>query len=494
MPRATRIFTGLITLGMVSTAAASSPAPQADAWEATLESDLRNFHAALASSHPGPVDELNPAFTSLLDQGLATALARVPYTHDFAGYWWAMREFQASFNDGHVQFYATEEAPVLVTRWPGFLTRTTVEGEHKVAVREDDPELPPEGARLVECGGTPPEALARERVGHFRGRWELGAQRTRHGARILLDEGNPWTTLPTSCTFTDGTHTWVHALEWRSIEGDALRRLLDAAGGGHRTGFGLRDARGLAWIEMGGFNGNPSSTDYAALTDLLGALQDDSRLGSAHRVVLDVRGNGGGSSHWSRLVAGHLWGSEAMAALDGSASTVEWRVSAANVEAMQETLKTMQDAEGMDPGMLRWVTQVSDGMQQALERGEALWRQPEWDGDDPGSGQAPTPGRLAEGARVYVLTDSSCASACLDALDLWRALGAVHVGQETSADTLYMDLREQTLPSGLAEIRIPMKVYRGRSRGNNEPHVPDHAWEGDIGDDPAIVTWLSELE
>lgn len=50
---------------------------------------------------------------------------------------------------------------------------------------------------------------------------------------------------------------------------------------------------------------------------------------------------------------------------------------------------------------------------------------------------------------VYLVTDYSCMSACLDAVDLWLALGAVHLSQETSADTLYMDIRHAKLPSGL---------------------------------------------
>jgi hypothetical protein len=95
---------------------------------------------------------------------------------------------------------------------------------------------------------------------------------------------------------------------------------------------------------------------------------------------------------------------------------------------------------------------------------------------------------------VYVLTDPVCASACLDAVDLWTALGAIQIGRETSADTVYMDVRPAALPSGLASLVIPMKVWRGRLRGNNEPHRPAHLFEGDITDSAALQAWVRTLD
>ena len=95
--------------------------------------------------------------------------------------------------------------------------------------------------------------------------------------------------------------------------------------------------------------------------------------------------------------------------------------------------------------------------------------------------------------RVYVLTDSVCASACLDAVDLWKAMGAIQIGRETSADTVYMDVRSTDLPSGVTRLVLPMKVWRGRSRGNNEPQRPAHVFDGDMSDDQALRAWVASL-
>lgn len=95
---------------------------------------------------------------------------------------------------------------------------------------------------------------------------------------------------------------------------------------------------------------------------------------------------------------------------------------------------------------------------------------------------------------MIVLADASCGSACLDALDLWKQLGAIQVGVETSADTVYMDVRPEPLPSGLARISIPMKVFRGRTRGFNEALVPECRYAGDMRDGAALENWVLQVD
>ena len=85
------------------------------------------------------------------------------------------------------------------------------------------------------------------------------------------------------------------------------------------------------------------------------------------------------------------------------------------------------------------------------------------------------PGRRRRGGHlkrfdgpIALLTRSNCASSCLDFADLVLSVpGAVHLGQETSSDTLYIDVAFVTLPSGNG-FMMPLKVWRNRLRGNNE--------------------------
>ena len=42
-------------------------------------------------------------------------------------------------------------------------------------------------------------------------------------------------------------------------------------------------------------------------------------------------------------------------------------------------------------------------------------------------------------------------------------------------------------------VSIPMKVYRGRSRGHNQPYRPAQVWTGDFADEAALSAWTAAL-
>ena len=91
-----------------------------------------------------------------------------------------------------------------------------------------------------------------------------------------------------------------------------------------------------------------------------------------------------------------------------------------------------------------------------------------------------------------LVTDEHCASACLDFADLVRSVpNAVHAGATTSADTRYMDIAVEPLPSG-AKLALPVKVWRHRPRGDNEPLHPHFPFDGDITDTATVRAWVEK--
>src|SRR5690606_5646629 len=85
---------------------------------------------------------------------------------------------------------------------------------------------------------------------------------------------------------------------------------------------------------------------------------------------------------------------------------------------------------------------------------------------------------------LYFLTDSGCGSACLDFADLMIKMpNTIHIGEETSADTVYMEGNViNPLSSNLSHLYYPMKVWRNRVRGNRESYIPKFKWSGSISD------------
>jgi hypothetical protein len=75
---------------------------------------------------------------------------------------------------------------------------------------------------------------------------------------------------------------------------------------------------------------------------------------------------------------------------------------------------------------------------------------------------------------VFVIVPPQSASATLDAIDVFKLFGNTRlVGSPSSADSTYMEVRLQELPSGFGQVIVPNKLYVDRPRGNGVYYTPD---------------------
>lgn len=484
------LFVALAGPGVAIAQDASSMIAAPADWGQALREDAQAFHDMIARSHPGPVDTENPGFQVLLDTGLRTALRRAESADSYEDWFFALQAFSASFDDGHLGL--SGYAPMghrWRWRWPGFLT--AVRGGDTEVVFSRGGDRPPLGARLVSCDGRDADELAAELLGQGAGRWALRSRRVSVSLSLFVDSHDPYVTLPETCTFENDGRRQAWSLAWEPMGDEQIKEAFAAASPSrHRTGVELRPFEGGYWIELGSFDPDASSEQGKQLSSLLEKIVASApAIRSADAVVFDLRGNEGGASTWGSEIAKALWSADWIEARVKGADAVEWRVSDANLAAVTG----YREMYASNPEVADYLGRIAKGLGEANERGETLWRQPATDG--PGEDDVATPARpvTAMRARSYVLTDYGCASACLDAVDVLVAAGATPVGQETSADTVYMEVRSASLPSGRAQAHLPMKVYRGRARGNNQTVRPVHEWTGEMSDTAAIEAWLVGL-
>ncbi|MFD1786931.1 S41 family peptidase [Sphingomonas floccifaciens] len=481
----------ILLLALAAQAVAPPDVARPRDWAATTRADAEAFHARILADHPGPVNRADPGFRAREAKAYATLLARAAKVRDFAGYHWAMRGYVASFDDGHVQFGTLKGSPLLTARWPGFLTGLDPRGKQVVMTRADDAPVPL-GAELVACDGLAADPLLARNVGAFAGRWTMLATRRSRAGRLFVDTGNPFITRPATCRFTVQGKPQTVTLTWGPLaDPEWTQRLADTTRAAPiQTGARVL-ADGTRWFSIASFDSNPEGPVAKALNPMIAGMRADrAALLAAPRIVFDLRGNGGGSSQWSHDMATILWGEAAVAKVDAVPTYVEWRASANNVATMRGYVTQWEASKDVSPDALAWARRNADGLAAAQAKGQALWRGDDGSDDAPKTAPAPVTGPTRP---VYVLTDGSCASACLDAVDLWTALGAIPIGQETSGDTLYMEVGGGPLPSGLASVGVPMKVYRGRARGSNQPVRPRHPYTGDMRDTAALERWVAAL-
>jgi hypothetical protein len=472
---------GLVLLGLSFATALAQTAPSPvttlpatpEAWSSVAQEDIRQAALITQENHPGYVDPRNPQFKTLLAQAERNGLLLARDVTNAAGYVGALRRFSNTLQDGHAGAYPTlDNAALPKTKWPGFVAVWRGNGAF---VYNSQAGGPARGAQIMACDGINIEDLALRNVFAFRGRPTEPGNWWVEVRRVFMDGGNPFVTPPRTCQFRENGAVVPRDLAWRETD-ETFNRWRDDSYNGVTLPVGMtkRDS-GIVWIAMPEFQPNPDQqATYRAIAAQIEA--DRPSVSNAKAIVLDLRDNQGGSSVWSKIIADALWGNGLRNALmtryNAGRSAILWRTSQGNarhVEAQVARFKT----QGLDALAQEW-TAIYQGMDAARERGEVLFEEGSNAQNQSQTRSRPRPVRGLElKAPVYVIVPGQCASACLDAVDVFTRFQNVKlIGAPSSADSTYMDIRSQALPSGLGAVIIPNKVYVGRPRGAGFAYRP----------------------
>jgi hypothetical protein len=461
-------------------------------WGAIFRNDLQAARRIILESHPGPIDALNPGFEEWLDTGFEQQIAIAESVGTADAYVYAMLKYVGGFRDGHlgIRFDVDRGA----ARWPGFFT-TWRNG--MVVIHTVDPALVPElvaGDRLLSCDGQSAEILVTQRVFDFQYNPALPAHWVPAAARAFVDLGNPFVGVPQQCVFIRGDREFELDLEWWEISWDDHRDDYAAARGRTRPEVGLyKPEPDVYWLQASTFG--PDDAQVARYQDAFRQLRE--ARATAKLVVLDLRGNDGGSSMWADLFAEALW-DELQDDDAKDSGYVEWRVSEGNIAYWETVPSILRNQFGDSHSSISWSKHVLRNLEASLRDDRDLWRETPVDGEqdskDASTSSKSNPVTPKFRGTVVALTDTTCGSACLDAMSLLANVpGVIHVGSVTSADTQYMEARSAALPSGIATMVIPIKVYRGRARPDGGYFRPAFRFDGLHWTDEALRIWVLSL-
>ncbi|MDQ8027810.1 MAG: hypothetical protein REJ23_03715 [Brevundimonas sp.] len=347
--------------------------PPARDWAATLRTDATAVHDAIADSHPGMVNPGDPHFARTNDAQYALALERAGQADSFADYFYAIQHYVAAFDDGHLGFGVSGSTPDSDVRWPGFVAQD--DGARGLVVTAAEPwSGVPVGARILECDGRTAFEVGDDRMGARFGRWDLAAQRAQLANMVMLDTGDPYVSPLRQCVFDTPDGRRTIDLDWRDGGRDFYTR--------HNL-FSMPPARSVDlrrlddeswWVTLPTFDGNPEGERGRALRAVVQRIEVEAdAMREAPRIVFDLRGNGGGSSGWSREIAEILWGEGAFARAPEAPMTVVWRASEDNLRSLRDSLAT-RDANGaLTADMRNWYRNTIAGLEAARARGEDRW-------------------------------------------------------------------------------------------------------------------------
>ncbi|MEQ7874303.1 S41 family peptidase [Sphingomonas sp. ASV193] len=483
------------SLSTAAVASAPNAEPSAKAqdaaafWRGAAERDVEAAYILVRDNHPAAVPELGDTrFTGALATAHALAAARARSVHDYDAYTATLAAFADALGDKHLWSRPTYvlERP----SWPGFLT--SKRGSHWIVTERADGEDPSlKGAELLSCDGIPAERMAERSLGQFRVDWSVGAQQIQAAPWLLIDEHNPFVTRPRACTFNAAGKSLTLPLSYATIHRVDLADRIKRAGGAGVAGLGIRRVGGGAWIALG------TLLDSAApLVDEVERRADELR--AAPFVVVDVRGNGGGSSTYATRIADALLGNAyvdaRLGASDDSDSCADvWRASPGNIAQLEDLLAKSGTSRG--PEFVRIVTKMIADAKAARRAGKP-WIipaacQPREGGTPVPALPAPAPAPAFKG-KFILLTDNRCFSSCLVLTDTYRRLGAIQVGQTTDANTHYTEVREVLLPSGMSYFST-LQAFSPLNPRQYGPFVPRHSYADDIADTADVEKWVVNI-
>jgi Peptidase family S41 len=452
----------------------TTPAEKPVNWRTAAITDLEAAYKETAENHPGMFDKTNPDFPALLAKARAAAMQLAKKTKTAGGYEAVMGRFKSVLNDGHAGAYTNvPEKLSPPIRWPGFVAAWRGEAMY---VYKSDAGGPIAGAQITTCDGKPIKALVERNVFDYRSGRSVPGDWWSNARRLFVDTGNPFIKLPKNCTFVANGKAEQRQLTWSALP-DHYQAWKDGSANGERLPIGLTEkSPGFFWFAMQDFQ--PDDTGLAAYKTMFAetAAKRDILL-SAKAIILDLRFNQGGSSTWSKSLAGLLWGQsrlERQVEYHNRNVEIWWRPTQGN-----ENAALAYKAEFTKQGnteMVGHFDNLISSFAAARKEGKTFWVE----GSNEGQPEIPTPAANIDGdppaltTPVYVIVPGQCASACLDAIDYFKRFPNTKlIGAPSSADSSYMEVREAPLPSGMGGAIIPMKIWMGRPRGNGEYYTPD---------------------
>ena len=405
---------------------------------------------------------------------------------NYDGYYFAVKYFADSFNDGHISLRDT----VAKKRysWPEFAV-VLVGNDFLVqhAEASSGEKYPQVGDRILTCDGRNLQDMLQEDIKKYYGVDGLVAEDVMDSPRLFIDYGNPFIERPNECQFSRDAETFSATLNWKSISSEKIETIRKQMTGLNRPDYGVTEfSENAYWITLPSFQTSDENTkQLKGIIKTVGEMAET--LQKADAIVFDMRGNTGGNSSWGDQILKTLWGREIFDHAGRGWSFIDWRVSEGNIRANNYYADLYLGIEGEEGGRVKYFRGLATALQKERDAGKTFYR---ITNTAPTKDQKPEPPE----AKVFLLTNYTCFSACLDFADTVRSIpGATHIGSPTRADAIYIDNWAEPLPSGLERLSYSMKVYRGRIRGHNEPYIPHITYEGGDWSTPALQLWVSSL-
>ena len=264
--------------------------------------------------------------------------------------------------DHRVHFLLSEKEQA----YPGFIVR--LENNRFIIAQSDQPKKIPIGSELLSCDGVPVREIMLQNVFPIRGGIPTLEASWYTKTPYLLQGALPtWKTPFKNCLIRNNNQASKITLNYASISELALQeRLLHFFGG--PASFSLSyPNKHMTWIRLPAFY-TQNDIELHALLQLMRHAQ---ALRNQQFVVFDLRGNGGGDSHWGTELLSTIYGKPVIDFLQQNMSKntyVEWRASESTLNFLRhELLPYLQKNHGTQSESYTSMIPLIEGMEEAIK-------------------------------------------------------------------------------------------------------------------------------
>lgn len=437
-------------------------------WQELLERDLRFIHQTIQENTPNAIDKEHPEFSSWLEKGTK----QVDSIDSLDGYFASIERYVGGFQDPHIDFQPLYTPTNY--RWPGFIARyngktwkiTYVESAENVLI----------GDEILKIDDASPHDLMLARVfpyQHLPSNWKASWQII--SPELLLDKNNPFLKPLSKMIVSNSKGVKEVSLKWRPMNPEKWQSLTTTP----RKPWAIHsvfDGRG-SWISMPYF----SVKDKSQQDEIEGVISLMPSLRNNDVIIVDLRGNHGGQSFWGTKALEALYGDELPSPQSNGFD--RWRISKDNLATLKDKyLPFLKATMGENSSEFLYIEETI----RKMENGASPFAESRIADSETLKSFEP----LFKG-KLVVVTDSDCASSCLTFLSQVLQIPAViHVGQETTGNSPYVEGRKVEIPSKLGNLFFPMKIVPIDPKEYFKPFTPLHIYDGDIQETKALESWI----
>lgn len=430
-------------------------------WQLYARQDIEYIFTTLKENHPGWVDQENPSFKTWCIAGHKPALEEATNVDSNITYNACIQKYCNGFQDPHI--YCTFTQKPKDYYWPEFICEYK---NSKFIVTTSLIEEVPIGTEIIKCDELNPKEFMRTYIFPYFGNPDLTASWHTNAYRIT--SWNYYPSIPKIKNYTLKYHekTFTYNPEWQPIEKELLLYKAGSCLARSEVEIALYSIdKNILWLQIPTFFPQ-TDIEKTKLHSVIKLLQQKHNYPI---ITFDLRGNGGGSSTWCTEILKALWGPDIYKhAIDAlyDQQYSQWRASINNLGYLKSLMPQFTHDFSTDQKFIAWLTKNITGMKQALNTKQVYYTEkPTQDYD----------GKYIQQTKpaIAIVIDSYCDSVCLDFIDeLTNFAQCTLFGQDTNADTNYVEARDVELPSKKAVLTFPIKVLRGRKRAYNQAHKP----------------------